>query len=79
MRQSRDGLSVSRARAGGSAAQIGLANGDLILQAGGDEVATEDGFSHAVMLAFQRGSLPLIVQRGRRAYSIALPIKRDGA
>jgi Do/DeqQ family serine protease len=75
VKSSRAGLAVSRVRAGGAAAQIGLESGDLILQVGGEEVATEAEFAHGVMLALQRGAFPLLVQRGRRGYYITLPIK----
>ena len=75
MKSSRAGMAVSRVRTGGAAAQIGLEPGDLILQVGGEEVATDDEFAHGVMLAFQRGAFPLLVQRGRRGYYITLPIR----
>jgi serine protease Do len=75
VKPSRAGLVVARVRAGGAAAQIGLEPGDLILQVGGEEVATDEEFAHGVMLSFQRGAFPLLVQRGRRGYYITLPIK----
>ena len=58
VKSSRAGMAVSRVRTGGPAAEIGLEPGDLILQVGGEEVATDDEFAHGVMLAFQRGRVP---------------------
>jgi len=75
VKSSRAGMGISRVRAGGTAAEIGLEPGDLILQVGGEEIATDEEFAHGVMLAFQRGAFPLLVQRGRRGYYITLPIK----
>jgi Do/DeqQ family serine protease len=75
VRFSRVGVAVSRIRSGGAAAAIGLEPGDLILQVGGEELSAEEGFARGVMLAFQRGALPLLVQRGRRGYFITLPVK----
>jgi serine protease Do len=77
VKSSRAGMAVSRVRTGGPAAGIGLEAGDLILQVGGEEVATDEEFAHGVMLAFQRGSFPMLVQRGRRGYFITLPIKGE--
>ena len=78
VKPSRAGMAVSRVRTGGAAARTGLEPGDLILQVGGEEVATDDEFAHGVMLAFQRGALPLLVQRGQRGYSVTLPITGAG-
>jgi S1-C subfamily serine protease len=75
VKSSSAGMAVSKVRTGGPASEIGLEPGDLILQVGGEEGPTEDEFAHGVMLAFQRGGLPLLVQRGRRGYFITLPIK----
>jgi len=75
VKSSKAGMAVSRVRGGGAAAQIGLESGDLILQVGGEEVSTDEEFAHGVMLAFQRGAFPMLVQRGRRGYYITLPIK----
>jgi serine protease Do len=75
VKSSRAGMAVSKVRAGAAAAGIGLEPGDLILQVGGEEVATEEEFVHGVMLAFQRGAFPLLIQRGRRGYLVTIPIK----
>jgi serine protease Do len=75
VQESRAGLAVSKVKSGGAAAQIGLEPGDLILQVGGEEARTDEEYAHAVMLAFQRGAFPMLVQRGRRGYYITLPIK----
>jgi len=75
VQESRAGLAVSKVKGGGAAAEIGLEPGDLILQVGGEEARTEEEYAHAVMLAFQRGAFPMLVQRGRRGYYITLPIK----
>jgi Do/DeqQ family serine protease len=72
---SRAGMAISRVRRGGPAAQIGLEPGDVILQVGGEEVASGDELAHGVMLAFQRGAFPMLVKRGQRGYYITLPIK----
>jgi serine protease Do len=74
-KSSRAGMAVSKVRTKGPAAEIGLEPGDLILQVGGEEVSTDDGFAHGVMLAFQRGAFPMLVQRGRRGYYVTIPIK----
>ncbi len=73
---SRSGLAVAKVRPGGPAGEIGLEAGDLIRQVGGEEVSSEDEFAHGVMLAFQRGAFPMLVQRGRRGYYITLPITK---
>lgn len=75
VKSSRAGLAVSSVRAGSPAGQIGLEPGDLILQIGGEEATTDEEFSHGVMLAFQRGAFPMLVQRGRRGYYITLQIR----
>ena len=77
VKESRAGLAVAKVRAGGAAAEIGLEPDDLILQVGGEEARTEAEYAHGVMLAFQRGVFPMLVQRGRRGYYITLPIRDD--
>jgi serine protease Do len=72
------GMAVSKVRTGSPAAEIGLEPGDIILQVGGEEASTDDEFAHGVMLAFQRGSFPMLVQRGRRGYYITIPLKDRG-
>jgi len=75
VKSSSAGIAVAKVRSGGPAAEIGLEPGDLILQVGGEEVSTDDEFARGIMSAFQRGALPLLVQRGRRGYFITLPTK----
>ncbi|HEY5998042.1 MAG TPA: trypsin-like peptidase domain-containing protein [bacterium] len=74
VKESRAGLAVAKVRTGGVAAEIGLEPGDLILQVAGEEARTEEEYAHGVVLAFQRGGFPMLVQRGRRGYYITLPI-----
>ena len=77
VKESRAGLAVAKVRAGGAAAAIGLEAGDLVLQVGGEEARTEEEYAHGVMLAFQRGACPMLVQRGRRGYYVTLPIRSE--
>jgi S1-C subfamily serine protease len=76
VKSSQAGMAVSKVRTRSPAAEIGLEPGDIILQVGGEEVSSDDEFAHGVMLAFQRGAFPMLVQRGRRGYYITLPIAR---
>ncbi|HWR97097.1 MAG TPA: PDZ domain-containing protein, partial [Candidatus Methanoperedens sp.] len=75
VKESRAGLAVAKVKTGGVAAEIGLEPGDLVLQVGGEEARTEEEYAHGVMLAFQRGTFPMLVQRGRRGYYVTLPIR----
>ena len=75
VKPSGSGVTVAKVRTGGPAAEIGLEPGDLILQVGGEEVSNGDELARGIMFAFQRGALPLLVQRGRRGYFITLPIR----
>ena len=74
VRAGRSAVQVAKVRRGGPAAAIGLADGDILLQVGGEEVETLDQYAHGVLLAAQRGKFPLLVQRGRRGYYITIPI-----
>ena len=77
VKESRAGLAVAKVKTGGTAAEIGLEPGDLILQVLGEEAKTEEEYAHGVMLAFQRGACPMLVQRGRRGYQITLPVRGE--
>ncbi|HEY8019910.1 MAG TPA: trypsin-like peptidase domain-containing protein [Thermoanaerobaculia bacterium] len=64
------GLEISRVAGGSSAARTGLESGDAILQANGRDVTTTAALGEEVLRGFDRGSLLLVVQRGRFAYNL---------
>ncbi len=66
----RDGLAIARVAAGSDAAQTGLRAGDAILQANGRDVDKPDALGEEVLRGFDRGTLLLVVQRGRYAYNL---------
>jgi serine protease Do len=68
------GLEISRVAGGSSAARTGLESGDAILQANGRDVTTTAALGEEVLRGFDRGSLLLVVQRGRFAYNLEFPL-----
>jgi serine protease Do len=61
-------LVVDRVFPRSAADQRGLRRGDLVLAANGQAVERREDLGREVLRAFDRGSLLLVVQRGRRAY-----------
>ena len=70
----RDALTVDRVVPGGAAARAGLRAGDVILGANGHEVSKLDALGEEVVRGFDRGGLPLVVQRGQFAYNLEFPL-----
>ena len=68
------GLEITRVASGSSAARTGLESGDAILQANGRDVTTPDALGEEVLRGFDRGSLLLVVERGRYAYNLEFPL-----
>ena len=66
----RGGLEITRVAGGSSAARTGLEAGDAILQANGRDVTTPDALGEEVLRGFDRGSLLLVVERGRYDYNL---------
>jgi serine protease Do len=74
---SRDGLEIARVASGSDAARTGLERGDAILQANGRDVTTPEALGEEVLRGYDRGSLLLVVQRGRFAYNLEFSLDRD--
>jgi serine protease Do len=70
----RGGLEITRVASGSGAASTGLAPGDAILQANGRDVTSPDELGQEVLRGYDRGSLLLVVQRGRFAYNLEFPL-----
>jgi len=66
--ENRGTLVVDRVYPRSAADQRGLERGDLVLAANGQEVERREDLGREVLRALDRGSLLLVVQRGRRAY-----------
>ncbi|HTQ79704.1 MAG TPA: trypsin-like peptidase domain-containing protein [Thermoanaerobaculia bacterium] len=67
-------LVVQRVTRGSVAEKTGLEPGDFILEANGHEVKKLDELGEDVLRGFDRGGLPLVVQRGRFAYNLEFPL-----
>ena len=72
------GLSVDRRsilvkRVAGAAPSRRLRAGDGILGANGRELKDLDNLGEEVLRGFDRGGLPLVVQRGRYSYNLEFP------
>jgi serine protease Do len=67
-------LFVERVAPGSTAARTGLRPGDAILAANNREVESLDQLGEEVLRGFDRGGLPLVVQRGRFAYNLEFPL-----
>jgi len=65
---------VRRVLSGSPAARKGLRSGDRVLAANGQEVNGVEDLGRETMRAMERGSLFLVVQRGRYAYNISFPL-----
>jgi serine protease Do len=69
----RGSILVSGVAAGSAAARAGLRPGDGILGANGRELKDLDNLGEEVLRGFDRGGLPLVVQRGRYSYNLEFP------
>ncbi len=67
-------LVVQRVAPGTPAAARGLRPGDAVLAANGQRVGEPAALGREVLRSFDRGSLFLVVQRGRFAYNLSLPV-----
>jgi S1-C subfamily serine protease len=59
---------VTAVRTGSLAHQTGIRQGDVIRQLGGVEVHAMQDFHKAVVLAAERASVLIVIQRGRTIY-----------
>jgi len=69
-----DALAIERVEPRSRAARAGLARGDLVLAANGQRLRDLEQLGHEVLRAVDRGSLLLVVGRGRYAYNLNLPL-----
>ncbi len=70
----RDGLQVDTVERRSRAARAGLEPGDLLLAANGQKLTDLEQLGHEVLRALDRGTLSLVVGRGRYAYNLNLPM-----
>ena len=68
------GLIVDRVEGGSLAERAGLEPGDRVLAANGQRLDDVEKLGHEVLRALDRGSLFLIVGRGRFAYNLNFPL-----
>lgn len=68
------GLMITAVRSGSQAGEIGLAPGDVIRRLNNRVVETMDGFREALISARRAHSVLILLQRGRTAYHLTLPI-----
>jgi len=68
------GLAISSVRRGSPAAQVGLVSGDVVLRVNNLQMDTVESFREALVSARASKSVLLVVQRGRFAYYVTLPI-----
>ncbi|HPK65819.1 MAG TPA: trypsin-like peptidase domain-containing protein [Thermoanaerobaculia bacterium] len=69
-----EGLVVARVAPRSPAARRGVEPGDLLLGAGGRKAAEPEALAREVLRALERGSLLLVVGRGRYAYNLTFPL-----
>jgi serine protease Do len=67
-------LVVAGVARGSAADERGLAPGDVVLGANGNEVGDPEALGREVLRGFDRGGLLLVVQRGRFAYNLSFPL-----
>ena len=70
----RGALAIVGVTRGSAAAGKGLAPGDLVLGANGQEVSEPEALGREVLRGLDRGGLLLVVQRGRYAYHLSFPL-----
>jgi serine protease Do len=70
----RDGLVVASVTRGSEAARAGLRAGDRLLGANGQRLADAEQLGREVLRSLDRGSLLLVVGRGRYAYNLNFPL-----
>ena len=70
----RDGLVVATVARGSEAARAGLRPGDRLLGANGQRLADAEQLGREVLRSLDRGSLLLVVGRGRYAYNLNFPL-----
>jgi serine protease Do len=70
----RAGLVVDNVAARSRAARAGLEPGDRLLAANGQKLVDREQLGHEVLRALDRGTLSLVVGRGRYAYNLNLPM-----
>jgi serine protease Do len=73
--EERGALVVGRVTGRSAADRTGLEPGDIILGANGHEVTKLDQLGEEVLRGYDRGGLPLVVQRGRFAYNLEFPLE----
>jgi serine protease Do len=73
--EQRGALVVLRVTRGSVAARTGLEPGDVILGANGHEISKLDILGGEVLRGYDRGGLPMVVQRGRYAYNLEFPLE----
>ena len=69
----RGAIFVQQVARGSAAERAGLRAGDGILGANGRELKDLDNLGEEVLRGFDRGGLPLVVQRGRYSYNLEFP------
>jgi len=69
----RGSILVKQVAASSAAERAGLRAGDGILGANGRELKDLDNLGEEVLRGFDRGGLPLVVQRGRYSYNLEFP------
>jgi serine protease Do len=70
----REGVFVESVARGSEAARAGLRPGDRLLGANGQRLADADELGREVLRSLDRGSLLLVVGRGRYAYNLNFPL-----
>jgi len=72
--EQRGRLVVERVARGSVAARTGLEPGDIVLGVNGRELSSVEELGAEVLRGYDRGGLPLLVQRGRYGYNLEFPL-----
>jgi serine protease Do len=72
--EQRGRLVVERVTRGSVAARTGLEPGDIVLGVNGRELSSVEELGAEVLRGYDRGGLPLLVQRGRYGYNLEFPL-----